>query len=184
MKFQRGFTVVELMVVVVILAILVTIAGPSFVRSYQSTIVSSSINSMMSDLRYARSEALRRGTRVVLCRSDNPEVSSPSCASTGLDWSGGWIVFVDADSNNQFSTGDSVLKVQSANARVGAITEVTAATSPTTFSYASTGRAVGLAGTTTVRVGDSSFSAAVQRKLCVNLTGQPRISGDGTSSCT
>jgi prepilin-type N-terminal cleavage/methylation domain-containing protein len=75
MTKARGFTLLELMVVLAIIAILVTLAAPSFTRLIQSTTVSSNVNNFLADMRYARSESTRRGGQVVMCRSDAPEAA-------------------------------------------------------------------------------------------------------------
>jgi type IV fimbrial biogenesis protein FimT len=97
MTKARGFTLLELMVVLAIIAILVTLAAPSFTRLIQSTTVSSNVNNFLADMRCARSESTRRGGQVVMCRSDAPEAANPTCSSGsgrgGHGWVSGWIIF-------------------------------------------------------------------------------------------
>ena len=188
MKKQSGFTIIEILVVVVILAILMSLAAPSFVRTLRSMTVSSSINGMMSDLRYARSEAVRRGSTVVVCRSDDPEAASPVCATSGAGssgWASGWIVFLDVAGSGTKVAGDTnvVLKIQAVNANIESINENPVGS--TKFSFASTGRLNGVAGLTTIIFGGpTNFPSDIQRVLCVSMTGHARISGNGTSTCT
>lgn len=97
---SQGFTLVELMVTVAVLAILVAVAVPSFASISNRNRLSALANDVVSSLQTARMEALRRGQRVVLCRS-----SDGATCSTGNPWNG-WIVFTDADGNNAPGSGD------------------------------------------------------------------------------
>jgi type IV fimbrial biogenesis protein FimT len=90
----RGVTLIELMVVIAILAILTTLAVPSFDSWRNSSRLSSYSNLLATSLNYAKSEAVSRGVRVTLCRSAAPEATPPSCTA-GSNWNTGWIVFVD-----------------------------------------------------------------------------------------
>ena len=187
MKKQNGFTIIEILIVVVILAILMSLAAPSFIRTLRSTTVSNSINGMMADLRFARSEAVRRGSTVIVCRSDDPEAASPVCATSGAGssgWASGWIVFLDVAGSGTKVAADTnvLLKIQPANTNIEAINESPAGS--TKFSFASTGRLNGLAGVTTIVFGGAgNFSKDLQRVLCVSMTGHVRISGNGDSTC-
>ena len=58
MRSSRGVTAIELATVIAILAILSALAGPSFVNLIRSNNVSSVVNTFMSDMRFARSEAI------------------------------------------------------------------------------------------------------------------------------
>lgn len=90
----RGLTLVELLIGISMLSILVALAAPDFggwLRSYRLTLQS---NDFTSALAYARSEAVRRGTRVALCKSANPLAPNPACTTAG-SWTAGWLVFAD-----------------------------------------------------------------------------------------
>lgn len=83
-----GFTLLELMVTLAVAAILVTIAIPSYRGLVQRNTVTASVNDLVGDLNYARSEAVTRGQDVYLCKSKD----EATCETDG-DWSQGWIVF-------------------------------------------------------------------------------------------
>ncbi len=61
---HQGFTTIELMMVVAIMAILVALAGPSFAPLIERWRVRDAAESLTSTLYYARSEAIKRGGRI------------------------------------------------------------------------------------------------------------------------
>lgn len=183
MRNVRGMTVVELLIAVAILGILVTLAAPSFQHQVVSANVSSAVNTFMSDLRFARSEAVRRGSAVVVCRSDSPEATTPACGSgsgANGNWVSGWVVFDDRDGDGSFSTGDLILRVQSPLKAPDAITEATAGS--TKFQFTALGRQKSLNNATTITFGQT-IDTRDQRVICVNWAGRVRIAGPGGSTC-
>lgn len=85
---QKGFTLIELMVTLAILAIVLGMAIPSFSSMLQDSRVSSLGSELQGALLLARSEAIKRRQDVVLCRGN---VGASSCEN-GTDWGGGWLV--------------------------------------------------------------------------------------------
>lgn len=117
----RGFTLVEVLVVMTISAILLALAVPSFRSIIRTSQISSASNTMLASLDLSRSEAIRRNVVVVLCRSLNPQAPQPVCsgaAGNGYaadDWASGWVVFAKAPGNanaGQFEAGDEVVSRQ------------------------------------------------------------------------
>lgn len=106
---QGGFTLIELLVTVAVFAILMAIAVPSFQGLSASTRLTSQTNDLVSSLSLARSEAIRRGTRVTMCKSSD----GSACTTTG-DWDQGWITFVDttrSGSDAEVDSGETVVSV-------------------------------------------------------------------------
>jgi type IV fimbrial biogenesis protein FimT len=187
---SRGFTLLELMLVIVIVAILIMFAVPSFQWMIQKVTISSNVNTFLSDMRYARSEGIRRGGGVVLCRSDAPEAAAPACGSGfgpgGNGWVSGWIIFQDLSNDGNKSTNDPLLRVQAPIIAINSILGVLPdSSSTTTFNFTATGRLRNLTGVATMPFGgDGMFAKTVQRVVCVSLSGRARIAGDGnTASC-
>jgi len=172
---KKGFTLIELMVVIAIVAVLTTLAVPSFKQMIQSNTISSAINALMSDLRFARSEGIRRGGGVVVCHSDAPEASSPTC-TTGANWKTGWIVFHDQNNDGTKDATDPVLKVQGALIGIDSIAEVNTSTGK--FDFTATGRTVGLTASTGIKFGGSNYATEQQRVLCVGISGRALIGVD------
>lgn len=94
---QSGFTAIELMVVVSILAILAALAGPSFTPLIERWRVRDAAESLTSTLFFARSEAIKRGGNIIIEKRPN----SGTCTSATGDtqWGCGWTVFFDANGN-------------------------------------------------------------------------------------
>lgn len=187
MRKIRGFTLIELLVVLTIAAVLVMLAAPSFKRLIQSNTISSGVNGFMSDLRFARSEAIRLGGSVVVCRSDEPEAAAPVCGpnpSTSFDrnWVSGWIVFQDLNNDGVKDATDPVLRVQSAVKSIDSIVEG-GTVSASKLQFTATGRLLSVTSATQLTFGGSAFAGDVQRVLCVSLGGRARIAGNGTATC-
>ena len=89
-----GMTLIELMVALAVLAIAMAISAPQFSQWGRGTRVVTQGADIQNALAYARSESLRRGVRVAVCRSAAPRAVNPTCSSTGT-WADGWLVFVD-----------------------------------------------------------------------------------------
>ena len=91
---MRGFSLIEVMVTVGILAILAALAGPSFQPLIDKWRVQQTVENMKSTLYYARSEAIKRGGRVGIQKND---VADCAPDSTAQEWNCGWFVFVDSE---------------------------------------------------------------------------------------
>ena len=104
-----GFSLVELLVVLGVASVLLVITVPSLSQMLVSTRVTSSTNALILSLTLARSEAIKRNARAVVCRS----ASGMACAVSG-GWEQGWIVFHDANNNAALDAGESILQVNAA----------------------------------------------------------------------
>jgi type IV fimbrial biogenesis protein FimT len=109
----RGFSLVELIVVMTIVGIVVGIAVPSYRYVTNSNRVSAEVNQLLGDMQYARSEAVKEGSTVTVCPSNNATSASPSClTSSATTWNTGWLVFSDLNGNGTLDKGDQVLRAQ------------------------------------------------------------------------
>ena len=87
---QGGFTLIELLITIVVLAVVVAIALPNLAIFITSSRLRASQSEFVSALTLARSEATKRGSRVVVL---------PLGGVAGSEFLGGWIVCSDADEN-------------------------------------------------------------------------------------
>ncbi len=103
----RGLTLIELIVVVSILATVLAVAVPGLRHWVDSNRIGTQVRAFLSDLQLTRTEAIRRGERVVLCASDGMQ----ACAATP-GWHQGWLMFVDLNNNAQVNSGEAILRHQ------------------------------------------------------------------------
>ena len=94
---ERGFTMVELMVVVAVMGVLAALAAPSFQPVIERWRVRSTADNIEHSMYYARSEAFKYGGGIVIAR----KTASGDCTSSGVtDWKCGWFVYRDINNNN------------------------------------------------------------------------------------
>lgn len=98
-KSLRGFTLVELLITVTVMAVVLAIAAPSFKQQLISSRTSAAAEQFSTALNFARSQAVRTVKRVSVCASSN----GTSC--TG-NWSDGFIVFEDKATSDTASSID------------------------------------------------------------------------------
>ncbi len=171
----RGMTLIELMAVLAVAVILVTVAVPGIGEFIRNARMVTQTNEFVADLAFARSEAIKRSGTVVICKSTNPTASTPSCNTTGENWSTGWVIFVDDQTpNNGVDAGEEVLRVH-------------AALESDSMLFASAGTANFVAYT---RMGLSSLASVSSFALCdqrgaargrlitLEVTGRPTIGRD------
>jgi len=95
----RGFTLIEVLVVITISAILLAVGVPMFQSTIASMRASEGANSLVASLELARTEALRRGTTVSLCRVTSTDPTACDGGASGGfvagDWAAGWMVYAD-----------------------------------------------------------------------------------------
>src|SRR5581483_7144807 len=104
---QRGFTLFELMVSIMILALLVGLAVPTFRTITANSRTSAATNNLASALAVARSEALRQSTTVSICPSGNQQTCDVSVTP---DWTNGWIAFTDVNADGALGAGDTLIQ--------------------------------------------------------------------------
>ena len=103
---QRGFTLVELLVTITVLAILIAIAVPSAAELLAGWQRNRVTKALTTHLQLARTEAIKSSRPVVLCNSTD----ASSCSTgTGKEWKSGWIVFQDLNGNNLRDTAEPLL---------------------------------------------------------------------------
>ncbi len=82
----------ELMIVVAIAGVLLALAVPGFTATIRNNRLSAQTNEFIYALKFARTEALKRGVRITMCRSSD----QTSCTTSGTaNWENGWIVFAE-----------------------------------------------------------------------------------------
>jgi len=92
----RGFTLIEMMTAIFILAILVSLTIPSFREATLSSRLSGFANDIVASSQLARSEAIKRNVTVTLCASSDGETCDDPDG-----WEAGWIVLADEGGANE-----------------------------------------------------------------------------------
>lgn len=91
----KGFSLLELLTVIAIVAIFATMAVPSLTNFVRDNQLTSARMQIVADLNTARSEAIKRNKRVLVCSGD-----ATGCIANA-DWAlSGWILCYDTDRNN------------------------------------------------------------------------------------
>ncbi len=109
MEKLHGFTLVELMIVLVIAAILGAIAMPNMRDFVRDNRLATETNTMITAFALARSEATKRRRRIAVCSSTNPSSATPACNGSANNWDAGWLVCKDTNSSSSYSAADDVL---------------------------------------------------------------------------
>jgi len=94
---SQGFTAIELMVVVAIMAILLALAAPSFTPLIERWRVRDAAETLTSSLYFARSEAIKRGGSVIVEKS--PNTADCTTATAATQWGCGWHIYFDVNGN-------------------------------------------------------------------------------------
>jgi len=104
---KAGFTVIELLVVLAIVAIVTTVAVPGFQGAVDSYRVRRATEDLIATIYLARTEAVKHGGEVIL-RKATPAGCAGS--STTAQWECGWIVFLDLNNNNLLDDNEALLQ--------------------------------------------------------------------------
>jgi type IV fimbrial biogenesis protein FimT len=107
----RGFTLPEILIALGVISILLTLAVPGISSTIKENRLAATLNSIVTDIHFARSEAVKRDVRVILCRSRDPNLPVPTCSGEDRTWTSGYIIFADDGNytNDVFDNGTDTL---------------------------------------------------------------------------
>lgn len=109
---NRGFTMIELVVTMVVAALVVAIAIPNITDLIRSGRINTQLNGLKADFNFARSEAIKHRKNVIVCQSSN----GTSCIGTAGDWKDGRLIYVDKNSDGAIDA-DEILRYREAVGR-------------------------------------------------------------------
>jgi type IV fimbrial biogenesis protein FimT len=107
---SKGFTIVELLTGVAILAITMALAGPSFVTMIKDNRIDSATSEFVGALQLAKAESASRTRPVSVCKSNT---TADGC-NAGGEWTQGWLVFADIDGDGLLDGEDTLILVREA----------------------------------------------------------------------
>lgn len=159
----RGFTLIELMITIAVMAIGLALAYPSFTSVFRSNRVATRTNTLMASLNLARTEAIRSNRGAGVCSS------ADGATCNGADWDDGWLVFTDMDADGQMDAdGDTVVRY------IEADPDLTLASVEDVIVFDNRGR-LNAEVTLTLESTDCPLNADLVRSLTVGRTGQVRM---------
>lgn len=176
-KAFGGFTLIELMVGMAIVALMIGLAAPSYRYSINSSRVASDRDSLLSALQLARAEAIRRGLSVTVCSSNT---AGTACSGSN-NWKTGWLVFVDSNNNASYDSGEKLVRQQSALTSANA---VSADNNTSAVRFNREGIASGLANDpVTVTFTPPTNSSTQKRCLLISVAGRVRFPNPDKGTC-
>lgn len=98
MNRNRGFTLIELIIVLIISAVVAAFAVPSFTAITDSNRLTTSANDLVGLLNLARSQAMQRSRLVRVTPLD------------GTHWSSGLVSWIDTNGDGKYSASDTTLR--------------------------------------------------------------------------
>ncbi|MFZ6676230.1 GspH/FimT family pseudopilin [Undibacterium sp. Xuan67W] len=187
---QSGFTLIELMLVIVIVGVLASIGIPSY-RTFISTgKITTATSSLHGALLLARTEAIKRGKNVTICRSETANAAVPSCSTTdstpgtNSGWADGWIIFTDDNNNGTYQPGNNPpeILIFAQGSQAKDLTDISIMPSvPQKFlTFNSTGQVFGASIQMLVNKPTWDSDTSHNRYICIASGGRARVS---TSTC-
>ena len=159
-----GFSLMETLIVIAVVALLMALAIPTFKYVTQSNRSTSEINGLLSNLQLARAEAIKEGQSVSLC----PSLDGATCSGASNAWQTGWLVFSDTGVVGTIDGADFIVRVQ--NAFAGNDTLQTDH-NVTVITFSREGFAMNLPNAVTFSLHDSTANPQFTRCLSLTIVG-------------
>ena len=159
--------------VLAVMVALLALAAPSLSTWLGRTQVDALAQAFVRDMRWARTEAIKRSLRVSVCSS----ADARQCSAQG--WAFGCVVFTDDNGNGWIDSGDEILRVQSRITGVASMTGITPANDHLQFTFQSQG--VARSAAQSLWLTDTTHSQ--QRLVCVSMQGRAALRPRGDLAC-
>ncbi len=158
-----------------VVAILVRLAAPGMSRLAAAQALAAQSSEFMAALRFARAQALQRGSAVTICASA-PAGPPPACQGPhAADWRSGWLVFADRDRRGVPDGHASLLRVQQPLQRSGGVAGTRGRISFTAAGYSTDASSHFLFSPPV----EAALDAPPAVMVCVSKQGRPRLASAG-----
>jgi len=161
----EGFSIVELMVILLIAGILLAIGIPSYQAMIQNHRLITATNALFMAVNLTRSEAIHRGVRVDMVP-----------AGGGAKWTNGWVIFIDEDNDQRPDKNETVIYSHGELHRDVRITPSFTDSKVQYIAFNGTGRTRTNANSQTSQSGNWLLEAGSKsRKVVINFLGRARV---------
>jgi len=177
---SRGYTLLELLIALFIIALLGTMVGPNMMGVIERNRKASALGDSFAMLGMARSEAVNAQTTVSIC----PSLDQATCSGTA--WEKGWILFIDDGAGVGGTEGDGDVNGTEQLLRVGqaATGDVTVRTRNFADAGAITFELDGMVEDNGTIVICDDNGPALASAVVLNVSGQARMAGDDDGNGT
>jgi len=177
---HKGYTLVELLVTLSLVTTLLAWAVPTFSDVIHSVRVNAGTQALANSLALARSEAVKRNVRVVMCKSAHGVACEP-----GAGWEQGWIVFHDLNNNGVVDTGEYVLHREAAMPPALRMSGNTPVSHYVTYTpYGRTKQLSGAFQAGTFTICTNSGRRVQARQVVINNVGRARVANASLTQCS
>jgi len=181
-----GFTLIELMITIAIVAVIAMIGIPAMGDFILNNRIRSQSGDLMAQLSQARSEAMRTASRVTVCPGGVSDKRDPICDGTA--WENGWVIFLDTNADYKENSGEKPLAVSGA---LDGNNTLRSAVFSTFISFRHDGLVVDMPGADppwSFALCDSRGFGDKARAIVVNKVGRIKVleanaAGSGVSNC-
>lgn len=160
-KAGSGFSLIELMVTIAVLAVLTTLAAPSMMGLVRDSRLSAQSDALVTALNLARMEAVQKRKVVKLCPAQGAANDATACSTTAT-WSNGWLIMEGSNNILQRIPANTGVSISNAATSVEYTTTL-GSTSGTSFTLCIPGRkqqtvSVSASGRATKSIGSTTCS--------------------------
>ncbi len=178
MRIVRGLTLIELLIAMAVVAVLASLAVPALQGLLARHAVDAAVSAFIADLNFARSEALKLGHSVTICRSS----SGTACEAGRGSWHAGWIVFRAAGRSGTDIGPGGVLRVQGPLAGLASF-QSSRGPGATDASLRFNGRGIAVGAGNHWVAAARGGATAHRRVVCLSFQGRASVQPEGAQSC-
>jgi type IV fimbrial biogenesis protein FimT len=178
-RFHGGYTLIELLVVIGLGTGAMAWVMPVVGDLLNSARIQTGAQALGNSLALARSEAIKRNGRVVMCKSSKGE----SCARTG-GWEQGWLIFHDLNNNAQLDEDEDILHREAGIPSALSMHGNTPVSHYVSYTpYGRTKQVSGAFQAGTFTVCGNAGSGVKPRQVVINSVGRARVAQAAASVC-